>query len=54
MSEILRLHQQFCEYSQAIKYNTPRTVKWLKETFGYFVNQTGINKLSQVNQDLTG
>lgn len=52
MSQISQLHQQFCDYSLAFKGNTPKTINWLKETFKYFLNDTGISQIHTIDRVL--
>ena len=51
MSEILHHHRTFCEYSRVFKGNTPRTIQWLKETIGYFVKDTKLERVSEINRN---
>ena len=52
MSEIFIQHQIFCEYSSVFKGNSPRTIKWLQETIRYFVRDTGVETLSEIDRPL--
>ena len=50
MSEIARHHEAFCQHSLVFKGNTPRTVDWLAETFGYFQKGTGVQSVTDIDQ----
>jgi len=52
MSEISRHHEAFCQHSIVFKGNTPRTIEWLQETFGYFVKHTGVENVYDIDQGL--
>lgn len=50
MSNIARHHEAFCQHSLVFKGNTPRTVAWLQETFGYFVKDTQVQSVTEIDQ----
>jgi len=52
MKPLLDLHSEFCNYQIVFKENKPRTITWFKEIIGYFVKQTGVNEISQINSQL--
>lgn len=52
MYKITRLHQEFCEYSLVFKGNTPRTIKWLEETFRFFLKDIKVSEVSQITESL--
>ena len=52
MLPIQDLHRQFCDYSLAVKGNTPRTIKWLKDSHRYFLKRTAVSCVSQISPAL--
>jgi len=50
MSEIEKLHHQFCQYSLTFKGNTPRTIKWFKEDFRWFIRFSGITEIEALTK----
>ena len=52
MSKIKQHHRQFCQYSQVFKGNTPRTIRWLEETFKAFLKDTNVTSVGEVDRSL--
>jgi len=50
MPNLQSLHELFCEHSLALKGNSPRTIRWLKEIFKYFSTQAGVANASEIDQ----
>lgn len=52
MKSLHQLHHEFCQYQTVFRNNTPRTIIWFKQVFNYFVRQTKVTSLEEINQDL--
>ena len=52
MNEIQKLHEKFCNYSEALKDNTPRTIRWFREVFSYFTKQTSVRTPQDITADV--
>jgi len=50
MSELLKLHRRFCDYSLVFKGNTRRTIQWFEETIGYVGKQTGATRVEEITR----
>ncbi|MGH1387863.1 tyrosine-type recombinase/integrase [Kordia sp.] len=49
---INHLHSQFCLEQKTFKNNTPRTIHWLKEVFKYFIKQTNVTSINEINRHI--
>lgn len=52
MTSALHLHDQFCEYASIFKNNTPRTIQAFRHSFHFFVRETQITSIQEIDQPL--
>lgn len=52
MTDIEKLHQRFCDYSLVFKGNTPRSIRWLKDIFQYFLRFANIETPGQITREM--
>ncbi len=51
MSNLLQLHQRFCDYSLAFKGNTPATIKWLKWSAKDFFKHGKLESVEEISRE---
>jgi len=50
MSEIRKLHRQFCQYSKTFKGRTPRGIQWLESCFNTFMQFQPLDHPNQISK----